>query len=125
MIFGRAKSITDSLKKTRESVFTQIGDLLGPTEIDDDFWEDLEMLLIQGDVGVKTTVELVEWLQDRVDEHALRRREQVRELLKSRMVEILEKAEAPYLPGRRVLNVVLIAGVNGSGKTTSIGKLAA
>jgi fused signal recognition particle receptor len=125
VIFGRARSIADSLKKTRESVFGQIGDLLGPSEITDEFWEDLEMLLIQGDVGVKTTVDLVEWLQDQVDQRALRRTEQVRDLLQSRMVEILEKSESEYLTGRRLLSVVLIAGVNGSGKTTSIGKLAA
>ncbi len=124
-MFGRAKSIAESLKKTRESVFSQIGDLLGPSDIDDDFWEELEMLLIQGDVGVKTTVDLVNWLQEQVDQQALRRGEQVRELLKQRMVQILEKSEAPYLTGRRLLSVVLVAGVNGSGKTTSIGKLAA
>ncbi|MDQ4075367.1 MAG: signal recognition particle-docking protein FtsY [Chloroflexota bacterium] len=124
MIFGRAKSITESLKKTRESVFGQIGDLLGPSEIDDEFWEDLEMLLIQADIGTQTTIELVDWLQDQVDERALRRREQVRDLLKERMVQILEQAEGEYLPARRMLNVVLIVGVNGSGKTTTIGKLA-
>jgi fused signal recognition particle receptor len=123
-MFGRAKSIADSLKKTRESVFGQIGDLFGPSDIDDDFWEDLETLLIQADVGVVTTVALVEWLQEQVDERALRRSEQVRDLLKQRMVEILEKAESEYLPGRRLLSVVLIVGVNGSGKTTTIGKLA-
>lgn len=125
MIFGRAKSIADSLKKTRDSVFGQIGDLLGPSDIDDEFWEDLEMLLIQADVGKDTTVKLVNWLQDQVEEKGLRRGEQVRDLLKQRMVEILQKSESEYLTGRRLLNVVLIVGVNGSGKTTSIGKLAA
>jgi fused signal recognition particle receptor len=122
-MFGRAKSIADSLKRTRESVFGQIGDLMGPSDIDDEFWEDLETLLIQGDVGVTTTVALVEWLQEQVDERGLRRGEQVRDLLKQRMIEILTKSEGEYLPGRRLLNVVLIVGVNGSGKTTTIGKL--
>ena len=124
MIFGRAKSIADSLKKTRESVFGQIGDLFGPSDIDDDFWEDLEMLLITADVGKDTTIRLVEWLQEEVDRRALRRSADVRGLLKERMVEILTKSEAPYLPGQRLLSVVLVVGVNGSGKTTSIGKLA-
>lgn len=124
-MFGRARSIADSLKKTRSSFFSQIEDLLGPSDIDDDFWEDLEMLLIQADVGKDTTVKLVDWLQDQVDEKALRRGEEVRELLKERMVEILVAAESEYLPGRRMMNVVLIVGVNGSGKTTSIGKLSA
>ncbi|MCB0078637.1 MAG: signal recognition particle-docking protein FtsY [Anaerolineales bacterium] len=124
MIFGRAKSIADSLRKTRESAFGQIGALLGPSDIDEAFWEELETLLIQADVGVKTTVHLIEWLQERVDEEGLHRTEQVRELLKGRMVEILSASETDYLSGRRLLSVVLVAGVNGSGKTTSIGKLA-
>lgn len=124
MIFGRAKSIADSLRKTRDSVFGQIGDLFGPSDISDEFWEDLEMLLIQADVGKETTIRLVNYLQDQIDEKGIRRTDQVRGLLKQRMVEILQTAEKPYLEGRRMLNVVLVVGVNGSGKTTSIGKLA-
>jgi fused signal recognition particle receptor len=124
VIFGRAKSIADSLRKTRDSVFGQIGDLFGPSDISDEFWEDLEMLLIQADVGKETTIRLVNYLQDQIDEKGIRRTDQVRGLLKQRMVEILQTAEKPYLDGRRMLNVVLVVGVNGSGKTTSIGKLA-
>ena len=124
MIFGRAKSIADSLRKTRDSVFGQIGDLFGPSDITDDFWEELEMLLIQADVGKETTIRLVNYLQDQIEEKGVRRTDQVRGLLKQRMVEILQTAEKPYLEGRRMLNVVLVVGVNGSGKTTSIGKLA-
>jgi len=124
VIFGRAKSIADSLRKTRDSVFGQIGDLFGPSDITDDFWEELEMLLIQADVGKETTIRLVNYLQDQIEEKGVRRTDQVRGLLKQRMVEILQTAEKPYLEGRRMLNVVLVVGVNGSGKTTSIGKLA-
>lgn len=125
MIFGRARSFVDSLKKTRDSVFNEIDSLFGPSDIDDEFWEDLEMLLIQADVGKDTTVKLVDWLQNEVDEQGFHRSEDVRQLLKDRMIEILQEAESEYLSGKRMLNVVLIAGVNGSGKTTSIGKLAA
>ena len=125
MIFGRARSFIDSLKKTRDSVFNDIDSLFGPSDIDDEFWEDLEMLLIQADVGKDTTIKLVDWLQEQVDEKGYHRSEDVRQLLKDRMIEILQEAESEYLTGRRMLNVVLIAGVNGSGKTTSIGKLAA
>lgn len=124
MILGKAKSIRESLSKTRQSVFGQMAGLFGAGDIDDVFWEDLEALLIQGDVGVKTTLEIVEWLQDQVEERNLWRTDQVRELLKERLIQILEDAEAPYLPGERMLNVVLVVGVNGSGKTTTIGKLA-
>lgn len=124
MIFGKAKSIRESLSKTRESVFGQVAGLFGAGDIDDVFWEDLEALLIQGDVGVKTTLEIVEWLQEQVEERNLWRTDQVQELLKERLIDILEAAEAPYLPGDRLLNVILVVGVNGSGKTTTIGKLA-
>lgn len=124
-MFGRAKSIAESLRKTRDSVFGQIGELFGPSDIDDEFWEDLETLLIQADVGVKTTTDLILWLQQEMDSRSLHRSDQVRQLLRERMVEILEQSEGEYLEGRRLLNVVLVVGVNGSGKTTSIGKLAA
>lgn len=125
MIFGRARSFVDSLKKTRDSVFNEIDSLFGESDIDDEFWEDLEMLLIQADLGKDTTIKLVDWLQNEVDEQGFHRSQDVRQLLKDRMVEILQEAESEYLSGQRMLNVVLIAGVNGSGKTTSIGKLAA
>lgn len=124
MILGKAKSIRESLKKTRQSVFGQVAGLFGAGDIDDLFWEDLEALLIQGDVGVKTTLETVEWLQEQVDARNLWRTDQVQALLKERLVQVLQDAEAPYLEGDRLLNVVLVVGVNGSGKTTTIGKLA-
>lgn len=124
MIFGKAKSIRESLSKTRQSVFGQVAGLFGAGDIDDIFWEDLEALLIQGDVGVKTTLEIVEWLQKQVEERNLWRTDQVETLLKERLIEILKESESSYLPGDRLLNVILIVGVNGSGKTTTIGKLA-
>lgn len=126
MILERTKSIRESLRKTRQSVFGQVVSLFGGGDIDDLFWEDLEALLIQGDVGVKTTLALVEWLQQQVAERHLWRTDQVRDLLKQRMIEILESVQAPYLPDadKRQLNVVLVVGVNGSGKTTTIAKLA-
>lgn len=126
MILGRTRSIRESLRKTRRSVFGRVVSLFGGGDIDDLFWEDLEALLIQGDVGVKTTLALVEWLQQQVAERHLWRTDQVRDLLKQRMIEILESVQAPYLPDadKRQLNVVLVVGVNGSGKTTTIAKLA-
>ncbi len=126
MILGRTKSIRESLRKTRQSIFGQVVSLFGGGDIDDLFWEDLEALLIQGDVGVKTTLALVEWLQQQVAEQHLWRTDQVRDLLKQRMIEILASVQAPYLPDadKRQLNVVLVVGVNGSGKTTTIAKLA-
>lgn len=124
MILGKAKSIRESLSKTRQSVFGQVAGLFGAGDIDDIFWEDLEALLIQGDVGVKTTLDIVNWLQEQVEERNLWRTDQVETLLRERLVDILKEAEAPYLSGDRLLRVIFVVGVNGSGKTTTIGKLA-
>ena len=71
------KSIRESLTRTRNSVFSQIVSVLGTGEIDDETWEDLEALLIQADMGVPTTLELVDALQERVRRDALYRADQL------------------------------------------------
>ena len=124
-VFRRPKSLQSSLTKTRRSFFGRIAGLFQAAEITEDTWEELEMLLIQADVGIKTTLPLVEYLRERVNALGLVRPEQVQDLLKERLVEILNDVQRPYLSeSERLLNVVLVVGVNGSGKTTSIAKLA-
>lgn len=118
------KSIRDSLKRTRQSVFGQIVSVLGAGEIDDETWEDLEALLIQADVGVPTTLELVDTLRQRVSREGLYRAEQLVTALKEELRAILMQPERFALEEPRLLTVVMVVGVNGSGKTTSIGKLA-
>ncbi len=117
------KSIFDSLRKTRNSVFGQIVNLFGAGEIDDETWEDLEALLIQGDVGVETTMALVARLQERVEEDGVYRSQALQRLLQEEILALLPDPDPLNLDWP--LAVILVVGVNGSGKTTSIGKLAA
>jgi len=93
-------------------------------EIDAETWEDLEALLVQADVGVPTTLTLVDALRQRVDREGLFRAEQLVQALKDELKRILTPPPPFELEGRRLLTVAMIVGVNGSGKTTTIGKLA-
>jgi fused signal recognition particle receptor len=117
------KGFLSSLRKTRDSVFGQIVNMLGAGEIDEETWDDVEALLIQGDVGVETTLSLVERLRDRVTEEGVFRAQGIQRLLREEMLALLPQPEPLNLNWPLV--VILIVGVNGSGKTTSIGKLAA
>lgn len=122
-MLGRSKKISQSLTRTRRSFFGRVTELLGVSEVTDELWEELEELLIQADVGVKTTVELVEKLQEQVNRARIRDAQTVKEILKSELIRILDsKVQEPAQETSP--RVVLIVGVNGSGKTTSIAKLA-
>ncbi len=118
------KNFRESLTRTRNAVFGQIVNVLGTGEIDDDTWDDLEALLIQADVGVETSLALVEAMRERVQQEGLYRAEQLLGALKSEMRRLLGDAPPFKLEAPRQLTVAMIVGVNGSGKTTSIGKLA-
>jgi fused signal recognition particle receptor len=93
-------------------------------EIDDETWEDLEALLIQADMGVPTTLALVDAMRDRVSRDGLVRTDQLIQALKEEMRAILFDPPPFELEAPRQLTVVIVVGVNGSGKTTTIGKLA-
>lgn len=119
------KSIRDSLSRTRKTVFGQIVNVLGAGEITEETWDDLEALLIQADVGVPTTLALVDAMRERVAEEGLYRADQLVDALKEELRAILTVEMPPFeLEEPRQLTVVMIVGVNGSGKTTTIGKLA-
>lgn len=118
------KSIRESLSRTRQTVFGQIATALGTGDITDETWEDLEALLIQADVGAPTTMHLIDQLRERVRREGLYRSEQLFEALKSELRAILALPPVFELEEPRLLTVAMIVGVNGSGKTTSIGKLA-
>lgn len=117
------KSIRESLTRTRQSVFGQIAGVLGMGDITEETWEDLETLLVQADVGVPTTLAIVDRLRERVDEEGLYQANQLTEILKEELRAILFEAPPFNLEGQRQLTIVVVVGVNGSGKTTSIGKL--
>jgi fused signal recognition particle receptor len=122
-VFRRSK-IRDSLTKTRKGFFGQITGLLGGGEITDETWEDLEALLIQADVGVTTTVTVVDHLREQVARGQARKADALQELLKKEMLALLDNRTPMTVDEPRLLTVILIVGVNGSGKTTTIGKLA-
>jgi fused signal recognition particle receptor len=116
-------SLRKGLQRTRQSFFGRIAQALGATEIDDETWDDVEALLIQADVGVPTTLKLVETMRDRVRSQGITRSDKLIEALKEELRALLLEPQPLNLSGRD-LSVMLIAGVNGSGKTTTIGKIA-
>jgi len=111
------------LRRTRQSFFGRIAQQFGATDIDEDTWDDVEALLLQADVGVATTNRLIEHMKDRVWRDGLTRQDQLTDALKDELKKLLKEPTPLNLSGRE-LSVMLIAGVNGSGKTTSIGKIA-
>ncbi len=117
------KGIFESLRRTRNTVFGQIVNILGTGEIDDETWEDIEAVLIQGDVGVETTLALVENLRTQVEEQGLYRAKDLQMVLRKALSQLLPESGPLNLDWP--LAIILIVGVNGSGKTTSIAKLAA
>ncbi len=122
-MFGRSKKMQDSLSRTRQSFFSQITSLLGANEITAETWEELEELLILADVGAGTTIEIVDRVRERVNQERVLSAARVKEMFKEELRAKLN-VEGPPVPGRVPLRVFLIVGVNGSGKTTSIAKLA-
>jgi fused signal recognition particle receptor len=125
MIFKRSSKLQNSLTRTRQSFFGRIGSLLARGDITEETWEELEALLIQADVGANTTIELVDGLRERVAREHVHHAGEMQVLLKQQLVSILKTDGHSYLKGEgRPLSIVLIVGVNGSGKTTSIAKLA-
>lgn len=123
-MFGRSKKIGEGLARTRRGFFGRISGLFGAREINDELWEELEELLILADVGVTTTVELVERLRERVGRERVRDAQTVREMLKEELRAILMEGAPQAVDDEQLLTVVLVVGANGSGKTTSIAKLA-
>ncbi|MDD3828318.1 MAG: signal recognition particle-docking protein FtsY [Anaerolineaceae bacterium] len=123
-MFRRSKKIRDSLTKTRRSFFGQISSLLGGGQITEETWEDLEALLVQADVGVETTVALVDRLREQVNRGKARTTRDLEELLKQELLALLGSPSPMNVDEPRLLTLVLVVGVNGSGKTTTIAKLA-
>ena len=116
-LFARLK---EGMTKTRESITHAIDQLVGVyKELDDDFYDELEMVLISADVGVKTTEKIIEKLKEEVRARREGNPENVRGILKEIVAEMMDSA--PFEPKKP--SVVLVVGVNGVGKTTTIGKL--
>ncbi len=121
--FGRLKA---GLSKTRDDMNYKINDILGNyVKIDEDMIEDLEDLLISSDIGMETTMMLIDNLRDSIREKQIQDPKEVKPLLAEEIRNILEKNEEDHhLNIDSSPSIVLIVGVNGVGKTTTIGKLA-
>ncbi|MGN0463591.1 MAG: signal recognition particle-docking protein FtsY [Acutalibacteraceae bacterium] len=112
------------LKKTRENVSGAIEDVLGAyEEINDDLYDELEEALVMGDVGVKTAQDIVEELRKRVNKNEVRNPKHAKIIIQQIISDMLQGGEDMGLV--TIPSIILVIGVNGVGKTTTIGKLAA
>ena len=111
----------DGLAKSSKAAFGQIVNLLGTTEITPETWDDLEALLIQADLGVDTCEVVLDALEKRVDQEGLTRASELQAVLQQELRLLL--TAPPTLDFSHKPTVILVVGVNGSGKTTSIAKL--
>jgi fused signal recognition particle receptor len=116
--------IKASLARTRQGVFGRISSLFQANEITEQTWDELEAMLIQADLGVNTALQLVARVRSRVERDNIKTVQQVHDALFEELTRLLGEAQVDNIYEPRMLTVVLVVGVNGSGKTTSIAKLA-
>lgn len=111
----------EGLSKTSQRAFGRLATVLGATEIGPETWEDLEAVLVQADLGMETAQEVIRELHSAVTQQGLRHANQLQEALRA---NLLARLTAPLIPEwKSPPQVILIVGVNGSGKTTTIAKL--
>jgi len=125
-----SESLKKGLEKTKKSFFSKLKSaVLGKSKIDDDVLDDLEEVLITSDVGVETTVKIIERIEERVSKDKYTSINELNNILKEEIVNILAEnssdLDAFDVSEDTVPYVILVVGVNGVGKTTTIGKLAA
>ena len=121
---GFFKRLVEGLSKTRENIVSGIDSIFsGYSSIDDDFYEEIEEILVMGDIGINTTNAIIERLKEQVAEKHIKDPSQCKQLLMDSIKEQMAVGETAYEFENRKY-VVLVIGVNGVGKTTSVGKLA-
>ena len=121
---GFFEKIKNGLKKTKEAISSTLGgDFSGFSGVNDELYDELEESMILADLGVETSVKAVELLRQRVREQKLKEAQEVQDALKDILVEMLNVGDTELKMTTRP-TVVLVIGVNGVGKTTTIGKLA-
>jgi len=126
-LFDWLKKTELGVKRSREAWFGKIANIFNRSSFGDEVWEELEELLVSADVGVETTSKLLSRVKQRVKVDKLSDSFQVQEALKKEMVSLLSiplKANQAHEQGGDSPLIILVVGVNGSGKTTSIAKLA-
>lgn len=121
---GFFRRLVQGLTKTRDNIVSGIDSIFsGFSSIDEEFYEEIEEILIMGDLGVHATTEIIENLKMKVKEQHIKEPAQCKELLISSIREQMDVGETAY-QFENEKSVVLVIGVNGVGKTTSVGKLA-
>lgn len=131
-LFGKTKkeNLNKGLEKTKESVFKKlVRVVVGKSKVDDEVLDNLEEVLITSDVGVETTVRIIERIEERVQRDKYMGVDELNRVLKEEIVALLKEntvndAASFELPENGVPYVIMVVGVNGVGKTTTIGKLA-
>lgn len=119
------EKLKTGLAKTRNALTKNLDNLvLGKKVLDRELFEELEELLITADMGPQFTADLINDVQDRVSRHELHNAAQIKKILQERMVGILRQIQKPLTIPKGQPFVIMAIGVNGSGKTTTIGKLA-
>ena len=120
------EKLKSGVEKTRAGLVTALEDALqGKKEIDAALLDELESMLISSDMGVRTAEEILERIRQRVERHQLNDAAQLKGLIREHLLEILQASERAPARVAEPPAVILVVGVNGSGKTTTIGKLAA
>jgi fused signal recognition particle receptor len=113
------------IQKTRAGLVDRVDDLIsGKKEIDADLLEELEYTLITADIGVRTATEILDRIRQRVDRKLLNDSSELKQLIREHLLEVLQATDRPLAHVSQPPAVIMVVGVNGSGKTTTIGKLA-
>jgi fused signal recognition particle receptor len=121
-LFERLKA---GIQKTRRGLVERLDQVFaGKKQIDAELLEELEFTLITADIGVRTTAEILELVRARADRRELADASEVKNLIREHLLEVLQAADRPPTPVPEPPAVILVVGVNGTGKTTTIGKLA-
>lgn len=121
---GFFKRLVEGLSKTRENIISGIDSIFsGYSSIDEDFYEEIEEILVMGDIGINTTTSIIERLKEQVAQKHIKDPQECKQLLMDSMKEQMAVGEKAYEFENRK-SVILVIGVNGVGKTTSVGKLA-
>ena len=121
---GFFKRLKEGLSKTRNSIVDSFSSVFGASHIDDDFYEELEETFIMADMGYETTEKVIENLKERVKEARIKEPAACKELIINIIRDQMMVDESAY-DFEKIKSVILVIGVNGVGKTTTIGKLAA
>ncbi|SYZ73340.1 Cell division protein FtsY [Candidatus Zixiibacteriota bacterium] len=124
-MFSKLKKLKDSLSKTRDSLLGKIGQIVTGRKIDDDLIDEIEEVLIKSDIGIAATDRIIQKLRIKATEQNIGDSHEIYDLLKGEITDILtrQKVNADSHHGAGPI-VWLITGVNGTGKTTTVGKLA-